>query len=177
MHYSEQVFYKQQPNTNMMTRLLHGVLTTLMLMAILAAPLYLQAQGDATKALNKVLKKADAAYSVATYSEASNYYQQVLALDPNHYHSIYRMALISNKIHDYREAQRWFRKAIETDPERNDTAYLELGLVYKKLNNYMKAKESFLMFQRKHPAQDDEYYLRSQTEIKGCDFAESESEK
>lgn len=176
MHYSEQVFYKQQPNTNMMTRLLHGVLTTLMLMAILAAPMYLQAQGD-TKVLNKVLKKADAAYGVHTYLEASNYYQQVLALDPNHYHSIYRMALISNHIQDYREAQRWFRKAIETDPERNDTAYLELGLVYKKLNNYMKAKESFLMFQRKHPAQDDEYYLRAENEIKGCDFAESESSK
>ena len=78
MHYSEQVFYKQQPNTNMMTRLLHGVLTTLMLMAIFAAPMYLQAQGD-SKALNKVLKKADAAYSLFNYLEASNYYQQVLA--------------------------------------------------------------------------------------------------
>lgn len=171
------LYKQQQPYTNMMTGLLKKVCYTLVFSVWFFLPMIANAQTPANKALEKLVKKADQAYSLDKFVEASNLYQQVLAADPNHYHSTYRMGLISNKIKDFREAQRWFRKAIETDPERNDTAYLELGLVYKKLNNYMKAKESFLLFQKKHPNQEDEYFMRAENEIKGCDFAEAEAGK
>ena len=164
----------QQVYTNMMTGLLKRFLTVFIFAAMFSLSVY--AQSPVPK-LDKLIKKADAAFASHDYIQASDLYQQIMAADPNHYHSIYRMAVISNIIQDYREAQRWYKKAIETDPERNDTAYLELGLVYKRLNNYQKAKESFMTFQRKHTNTDDEYYLRAENEIKGCDFAESESGK
>lgn len=159
-----------------MTRILSRLFTVLILTTLFSVVVNAQSQSK-TSPVDKLLKKADAAFASHDYLKASDIYQQVIAADPNQYHSTYRMATISNLIQDYREAQRWYKKAIETDPDRNDTAYLELGLVYKRLNNYMKAKETFLMFQRKHENKEDEYYMRAENEIKGCDYAESESAK
>lgn len=155
----------------MMTRILLRTISVLVLTTLISGALFAQPQNQKSP-VDKLVKKADAAFSVREYTTASDLYQQVLAADPNHYHSIWRMATINNYLQDYREAQRWLKKAIETDPNRNDTAYLELGLVLKRLNNYMKAKEAFLNFQRKHENKEDEYYLRAENEIQGCDFAE-----
>jgi OmpA-OmpF porin, OOP family len=160
----------------MMTRILSRLFAVLILTTLFSVAVNGQPQSQKSP-VDKMLKKADAAFASNDFLKASDLYQQVLAADPNQYHSIYRMATISNMIQDYREAQRWYKKAIETDPDRNDTAYLELGLVYKRLNNYMKAKETFLSFQRKHENKEDEYYMRAENEIKGCDYAESEGGK
>lgn len=157
------------------TRLLQRVISPLILLFCIAAPFLLQAQSkNPNDQLAKQQKKADQLYSAYKLVEASKVYQEILALDPANFHSAYMMADISTRMEDHREAVRWYKDAININPDANDTAYLKQGIAYKRIGNYMKAKESFLMFQRKHENKEDEYFNRATREIKGCDYAEEQ---
>ncbi|MEL6624087.1 MAG: OmpA family protein [Bacteroidota bacterium] len=127
--------------------------------------------GQSTK-LDKTLDKADQYYSQNNKLDASNLYQDVLAQDPNNYHAAYRLGLINRFFKEYSEALRYFRKASEIDPARNDTVYLQIGLTYKILGNYRKAKEAFGEFQQRHPNKNDQIYKRATIELEGCELAE-----
>lgn len=142
---------------------------SLLAFLLLASPIILHAQSSKTE---KVLRKADNFFSRNFIVEAEELYKQVLAQDPNNFQAAYRLGQVNTSLKDHREALRWFRKAEEIDPNRNDTLYLKIGLAYKLLNNYRKAKESFDEFKRQHKTQD-EYYERAEREIQGCDFAEA----
>ncbi|MFN0200636.1 MAG: OmpA family protein, partial [Bacteroidia bacterium] len=157
----------------MMTRLLQRVISPILIFCWVALPLLAQAQGNNPK-LDKIVRKADMLYATYKLTEAAQAYQELLNADPSNFHAAYRMGEISTRIGDFREAQRWYRQALDINPEANDTAYLKLGITYKRLGNYMKAKESFLMFQRKHANKEDDYFNRATREIKGCDFAEEQ---
>ncbi|MEM7657063.1 MAG: tetratricopeptide repeat protein, partial [Bacteroidota bacterium] len=138
------------------------------LLLMMASPLWLQAQ---TKA-DKMLVKANRYYAAGDVVGAQNLYQTILAADPNNFEATYRLGRVNYALRDYQEALRFYRKATEIDPSRNDTLYLRIGLVYKLLGNYRKARTSFQEFIDRHPA-DDEYKERARLEIKGCDLAEA----
>lgn len=121
---------------------------------------------------DKLLKKANLYFNSYNVVGAEELYKEVLAQDENNFEAAYQLGRVNNYLKDYREALRWFRKASEVDPDRNDTVYLQIGLAYKKLNNYRKAKESFEEFKTRHKTQD-EYYQRAVLEIEGCDLAEA----
>lgn len=144
-------------------------LSVCLLILVLLGPQGLQAQSSKT---DKTLKKANQYFRSYNVVGAEELYKQVLAEDPNNYDAAYSLGRVNNYLKDYREALRWFRKASEINPDRNDTVYLHIGLAYKLLNNYRLAKESFEEFKRRHKTQD-EYYERAELEIKGCDFAEA----
>ncbi|RMG74686.1 MAG: hypothetical protein D6722_02160 [Bacteroidetes bacterium] len=141
-----------------------------LLLLLLVSPLSgLHAQ---SKKAEKSLRKAQQYFQSGNVVGAEALYQDVLAVDPNNYEAAYALGRINNYLRDYREALRWFRKASEIDADRNDTVYLQIGLVYKLLNNCRLAKESFEEFMRRHQTQDA-YYQRAEREIAGCDFAEA----
>ena len=123
--------------------------------------------------LDKLMKKADGYFSTLKHVEALAAYQAVLTEDPNNYKAIYRLGVVNMELSDYKESLKWFRKAVELNPEKNDTVFMNLGLTYKKLNNYMKAKEAFQMFQNRSQDKTGEYYEQANREIMGCDFAET----
>ncbi|MEO1385083.1 MAG: hypothetical protein AAFV78_17820, partial [Bacteroidota bacterium] len=99
-------------------------LSKIFLIFMLLVPMSLW--GQSTK-LDKTLDKADQYYSQNNKLDASNLYQDVLAQDPNNYHAAYRLGLINRFFKEYSEALRYFRKASEIDPARNDTVYLQIG--------------------------------------------------
>lgn len=128
------------------------------------------------KKVEKLIRKANLNFQSEKFVAAEEMYRGVLESQPSNYTATYRLGLINDYLDDYTEALRWYRRASEIDPDRNDTVYLQIGLSYKKLNNYRLAKESLLEFQKRHETQD-EYYKRAQLEIEGCDLAEASARK
>ena len=116
--------------------------------------------------------KADQYFRSGNIVGAKDLYQTILSQDDNNFDAAYQLGRTNYILKEYRDALRYFRKASEIDPSRNDTVYLRIGLTYKLLNNYRKARESFQEFMRRHQTRD-EYYERAEIEIKGCDLAEA----
>ena len=143
--------------------------SVLCLSILLAIPFLLSAQSGEVE---KLLQKASAQYNAGFMTEADVLYQAVLNIDPNNFEAAQRLGRVHNALENYQESLRWYRKASEIDPELNDTLYLRLGLAYKRVGNYRKAKEAFQSFQTRHETQD-EYYSLATKEIQGCDFAEA----
>ncbi len=138
------------------------------LLLFLVAPQFIQAQDGKA---DKTRKKADYYYDEDNLVEAEELYKEVLNQEPNDYLAAYRLGTINNFLQDYRESLRYFRKAAEINPARNDTVFLQIGLAYKRLNDYRKARESFEEFMRRHRVRDELYEL-AELEIQGCDLAE-----
>lgn len=142
----------------------------LLFLFLCAGPLLSFAQDNSR--VNKLLEKADDYFRSYYVVDAEELYQQVLTLDPNNYRAAYQLGRINDYVRDYRESLRWYRKASEIDPDRSDTLYLQIGLAYKRLANYRKAKEFFEDFKTRHQTQD-ELFERADLEIRGCDLAEA----
>ncbi|MEL6676076.1 MAG: OmpA family protein [Bacteroidota bacterium] len=137
------------------------------LLMFLVVPLFMQGQNT-----EKLLNRADAYFQSNNTVDAQVLYKQVLSADPSNYKAAYQLGRINVYLREYQEALRWYRKASEIDPNRNDTLYLQIGLAYKRLNNYRKAKDYFEEFKKRHGVQD-EYYERAELEIRGCELAEA----
>lgn len=142
----------------------------LLLFLLSIGPVGLMAQDNSK--VEKLLRKADEYFRGYDIVEAEALYQQALALDGNNYRAAYQLGRINDYVRDYQEALRWYRKASEIDPNRTDTLYLQIGLAYKRLANYRKAKEYFEEFKQRHEVQD-ELYERAELEIRGADIAEA----
>ena len=122
--------------------------------------------------VDKLLRQADEYFQAYNVVEAEKRYQMVLSLDPENYRASLQLGKIKDYLKDYREALRWYRKASEIAPNANDTLYLQIGLTYKRLDNYRKAKEYFEEFKTRHGVAD-ELTQRADLEIRGCDLAEA----
>jgi peptidoglycan-associated lipoprotein len=136
----------------------------------LALPLAMMAQSSK---VDKLLKKADLYYQQNDKVRSEELYQEVLALDENNYQAAYQLGRIYRFFKDYRGALRYFRKASEIDPSEDITVFLQIGLTYKILGNYRKAKESFEEYQRRSNDSESDLYKRAQLEIDGCNLADS----
>ncbi|MEO0469192.1 MAG: OmpA family protein [Bacteroidota bacterium] len=145
---------------------LFTTLTATLVLLLLGVSGTLKAQNT-----EKNLRKADYFYGENNLVEAEDLYKVVLNDDPSNYKASYRLGLINSYLQDYREALRFFRQASEIDPARNDTVYMQIGLSYKRLNNYRKAREAFEEFMNRHTTRD-ELFERAEREIAGCDLAE-----
>ncbi len=141
---------------------------TVLTVLLLAIPSWSQAQSK----LDKTLNKAAVYFTSFDLVTAEALYQEALSIDPNCYDAAYRLGFINAYQDDYREALRWFLKASEIDPAKNDTVYLQIGLTYKRLENCRKAREAFTEFMNRHKTRDA-YYVRAEREIKGCDMLEA----
>jgi len=122
------------------------------------------------------LQKAALKYNTGYMTEADALYQSILTIDPNNFEAAQRLGRVNNALEDYQQALRWYRKALEIDPDRNDTLYLRLGLAYKRLGNYRKAREALQNFESRHSVQD-EYTTLAEREIEGCNLAEASASK
>lgn len=137
--------------------------TLLSLLLAIPGLMFAQKGGD------KILTKADEHYASEEYSDAEDLYKEVLNNDPNNYHAAYRLGKVNSFLRDYEESLRFYRKATEISPSRNDTVYFHIGEIYKTLSNCRKAKEAFNEFMRRHP-QQDAYFRAAELEIQGCDL-------
>lgn len=140
---------------------------------LLASPMLLHAQsGD----VDKLMRKAAQKYNTGYMTDAADLYEAALNVQPNNFEAAHRLGRVNTALENYQQALRWYRKAVEIDPDANDTLYLRLGLAYKRLENYRKAREALNDFLERHDMRD-EYYARAESEIEGCDLAEAAERK
>ena len=64
--------------------------------------------------------------------DAQNYYQKVLALDPNHVSTLYNFGSIFEKLREYQKAKDYFEKVIKINPNYADAHY-NLGNIFNNL--------------------------------------------
>ena len=74
--------------------------------------------------------------------DAQNYYQKVLALDPNHVSTLYNFGSIFEKLREYQKAKDYFEKVIKINPNYADAHY-NLGNIFNNLGEYQKAKDCY----------------------------------
>jgi len=122
--------------------------------------------------VDKTLEQANRSFAQNQLVDAQKLYLEVLATNPNNYQATYRMGQISRRFQDYREAIRYFERAVSINPTKNDTVFLLIGLTYKVLDNCRKAEDAFMEFMRQHPSRDN-LHKRAQLEIDGCQLVES----
>jgi len=153
----------------MILRQLRQLTVQMLAFVTLLAPVFLSAQSSRTA---KLLKKADAYFVNHKYAEAEDIYQQVIADEPTNRHVAQRLAKIRQNYRDYEQALRWYQAAAKIDPNSNDTLYLFIGDMYKRLNKYAEARVAYNEFMKRHREMNDAYYKRAEVEILGCDYAE-----
>jgi outer membrane protein OmpA-like peptidoglycan-associated protein len=146
---------------------IRGIVVTLFFLLLTGSTSLVQAQN-----VEKLLVKANKSFAGRDFVSARDQYQQVMAADAFNQKAAIRLGLVNFYMQQYEEALRWYRKAIEIEPNRNDTVYFYVGTTYKMLSNYRKARESLDEFLKRH-TQQDEYRTRAELEKKGCDFAEA----
>ncbi|RMG32178.1 MAG: tetratricopeptide repeat protein [Bacteroidetes bacterium] len=166
-------FYEINTAKLMITTRSRQFVSYAILCVLLASPFLLQAQSGE---VNKLMQKAALKYHTGYMTEAKELYESVLNIEPSNFEAAYRLGQVNTALEDYQEALRWYRKATEIDPDRNDTLYLDLGMAYKRLANYRKAREAFESFKSRHRVQD-EYFAQAEKEIEGCDLAEAAAKK
>ncbi|MCI4666858.1 MAG: OmpA family protein [Bacteroidia bacterium] len=137
---------------------------------MLAIPVAMLAQNPKAE---KLLSKADLYYQANDKLRSQELYLEVLELDESNYRASYQLGKINRFFKNYREASRYFRKASEIDPNKDPSIWLEIGLTYKILGNYRKAKEAFEDFKKRNKDPESEEYKRAELEIAGCELAES----
>lgn len=152
-------------HNSMTTRQLQQICYSFLVAALLFAPAALSAQSS------KLLKKANALYSNKEYVPAEELYQQIVAADPQNRLATQRLGYIRLKFGDYEQALRWFQTAVRLDPNANDTLFMEMGDIYKRLNQFDNARKAYDDFMSRHRT-EDAYYRRAEVEILGCDYAE-----
>ena len=74
--------------------------------------------------------------------DAQNYYQKILALDPNYVKAHNNLGIIFQDLGDFQKAKSCCEKAIEIDPNYID-AYNNLGFIFKDLGDFQKAKSCY----------------------------------
>lgn len=124
----------------------------------------------------KILQLADDLYELQRYSKAKEAYQAVLMKEPQNYQATLRVAKCAFFIQEFDESAKYFQSAIELNKNGNDTAYFELGVVYRILDRHKDALEVFQEFKKRHKEKDD-YAERVKLEIEGCKWVEEIRQK
>lgn len=152
-------------HNSMIMRQLQQICFFFLMVAFLFAPSALSAQ------TSKTMKKANALYSSRDYVAAEELYQQIVSEDPQNRIATQRLGYIRLKQNDAEQALRWFQMAVRLDPGANDTLFLEMGDIHKRMGRFDEARIAYNDFLNRHKAQDA-YYRRAEVEILGCDYAE-----
>ena len=93
-------------------------------------------------AIKKAFELAVQKHQNNNLQDAQNYYQKVLALDPNHVSTLYNLGSIFEKLREYQKAKDYFEKVIKINPNYIN-AHNNLGIIFKELGENQKAKECY----------------------------------
>jgi radical SAM protein with 4Fe4S-binding SPASM domain len=89
--------------------------------------------------------------------EATNYYNQVLKIEPNHSQALNNIALIFANSQEFQKAKNCYKKVIEINPKYED-AHNNLGTVFYQLGENQKAKNCYEKAIEINPNYEDAHY-------------------
>ncbi|KAL4480198.1 hypothetical protein ABPG74_020714 [Tetrahymena malaccensis] len=92
-------------------------------------------------------------------NEALKYYQKHVQYYPNDPHTLFKIGFLQYKINnDIKKAILYYKKSIELNPSNNAKCYKQLGILYKKQQEYELAKENFLIAIEQDDSEQDLYW-------------------
>ncbi|MBL4593539.1 MAG: OmpA family protein [Flavobacteriales bacterium] len=97
------------------------------------------------------LKKANSYFEQEQFNDAVKYYSKVLKKDASNKEATQNIAFAYRKLKDYPNAEVYYAKATELNPEES-TNYLYYGQTLKNNNNIKEAKVQFEKFVAKNPS-------------------------
>jgi tetratricopeptide (TPR) repeat protein len=92
--------------------------------------------------INEAFELAVQKHQDNNLQDAHNYYQKVLALDPNYINALNNLGVIFQRLGKKQRAKECYEKAIKINPNYADAHY-NLGNIFKELERNQKAKEYF----------------------------------
>jgi tetratricopeptide (TPR) repeat protein len=92
---------------------------------------------------NKLMQKAEAAFSTGKLDEAFQLYQSALEIDPRCYYAALFSGDVKTQTEKYDEAEKWYQRAIKIDPYI-ETAYQYSGTPLMKQRKYDVARDRYI---------------------------------
>lgn len=92
---------------------------------------------------NKLMQKAEAAFSSGRLEDAFRLYQEALALDPRCYYAALFSGDVKTQTQKYNEAEQWYQRAIAIDPYV-ETAYRYSATPLMKQQKYDLARDRYI---------------------------------
>jgi len=116
-------------------------------------------------------KLADRFFEHALYQDARTRYLRLLALDPANKSglvddALMSLARMSRKDKDYTAARKYAQKVLDRYPDSDNmkSAFLEVGINWKRSGDLAKALKVFVDYARKFPEDEDAPYAREQAD-------------
>ena len=166
----------RQPLFSVTTRFRCLLLPALLLAALCASPLRLEAQGK--KVVETHLIEGDAYWEKELYFEAAQYYEKASKLEPGNHYAAYRLAECQRALFNYEAAEGNYGKVDQANAEAFPSAGFYYALTQKLNGNYAEAIRNFDQFAEKAaryawPTPDEKPALlqRAKLEQEGCRLA------
>lgn len=118
-------------------------------------------------------KLADRLMQEGSYYSAVEYYKEVLLNDTTRYDLKYKMGLSYYFSRDYKDAEPWFKRAVELEPKAPTLAFYYYGETLRHNKKYEEAKKQYLAFKKiRYKGADSKNKKKlSAQHAKACDFA------
>jgi tetratricopeptide (TPR) repeat protein len=109
---------------------------------------------DQMQELQNLISKGNSAAWDQKWSDAADYYQQALEIDPKNFKALTNIGLAYFEMHDYHEALNFYSKAIELNAE-DPAPYEKMFLIYEALAQPNEAVKSALHAAESHLKNED----------------------
>lgn len=121
----------------------------------------------------KKLKIANSLYEKGSYINALMYYNEVYNEKPDNACVVSRLAKLNYLVRDYKQAEQWYKKFYDLDPEKYSKAKYMYALMLKYNGKCEEAKTNFQAFIDEYDDADDDmdkFKKKVENQIKGCDL-------
>ena len=129
-------------------------------------------------ATSKQLKMADDLYEKGSYYNSADKYAEVHEKKENNTRVMFQIAESNNMLKDYVEAEKWYTKTLENNPNAWPEARIANAMMMKAQGNYDGSKDEFKLFlEETADSKDKDGSLaklrrKAKLEIQGCDLAQ-----
>ncbi len=118
------------------------------------------------------LRYADVSYAERDYYGASIYYRKAMLLDSTNLYVVYQYAESLRHYNEYTLAATYYDYVLKQDKDKDYPFSLYwLATMQKFEGKYLKARQNYIRYGKNQTNKKSYYYLKTQQEIKSCEFA------
>lgn len=132
------------------------------------------AAGTKEKKFNvkKAIKQAEKSLETGNFYVAVDLYEKILQETPENTQAAYNLAQAYYFARDYKNAEKWYQKVMETDKRTYPDSEYKLALMLKMNGQYKKAEKIFLSFSKKYRGENSRILKKqAKKEAEGCKLA------
>ncbi|MBX9850813.1 MAG: DUF1573 domain-containing protein [Cytophagaceae bacterium] len=131
--------------------------------------LYLNSFGQTQK---QWLKHAEKSYAEKDFYGAAFYYRQAMLQDSSNLYVVYKYAESLRQFNEYKLSENYYKYVYSKDKNKTYAEALFWYAMMQKNNaKYIDARKSFIQFANSYKQKDSYFYIKSQQEVKSCEYA------